>query len=242
MKLIIVLLSYFLLAIPALADVYVAPYKGDGEIRYSTPPPIKSAPMVGDAIAGQQEASQDKNRVRREDLGQGGNGSVGRSVPLKQALEMVYPSGAWKYNIDPEISEDMPISWEGANAEDGIIQSIARQNGLYIAVNPDEHTIGISRDSNIAHLLANRIPRVWFVQANTDLQSLIKNWAEIAEKRVGFAVNDNYRISFPAVVQGTFLDALNQLLASVADEKVPLIAKRATNDVFTIDRGGWQAP
>lgn len=231
-----------LFAAHAFSDVYVAPYVGDGEIKYSTPPPIKSAPMVEDAITRKDINDKSPNRVRRENLGQGSNGSVGREVPLRQALEMVYPSAGWKYNVDPELDENMPVSWEGANAEDGIIQSIARQNGLYIAVNPDDHTIGISRDSNIAHLLANRIPRVWFVQANTDLQSLVKRWAAIAEKKVGFAINDNYRISYPAVIQGTFIDALNQLLASVADEKVPMIAKRSTNDVFTIERGGWQAP
>tara|TARA_Y100001972_G_scaffold95005_1_gene116968 strand:+ start:23413 stop:24168 length:756 start_codon:yes stop_codon:yes gene_type:complete len=225
----------------AAADVYVSPYKDDGEVLYSAPPPIKSAPQVKDATS-EKEKRASSNRIAREDLGQGAAGSNGKNVPLKSALQMVYPEKAWKYNFDPDVSPDEKVSWSGGNNEGGIIQNIARQNGLYIAVNPEDNVVGVSRDSTVAHLLASRIPRVWFVRAGTDLHSLVRDWAVIAEKKVGFKVSDNYRISYPATIQGSFLDALNQLLASVADEKVPLIAKRSTNGVFSIERGGWQAP
>ena len=235
------LLVLMLISGGAYADVYVSPYKGDGSVRYASPPPIKAAPKVDESIVDGSKRS-DVNKVRREDLGQGGASSAGRDIPLKTALEMVYPSDAWKYNIDPEVGEDATVSWTGGGGKDGVMQEIAKQNGLYIAVNSDDNTVGVSRDSNIAHLLANRIPQVWFVLAGTDLHTLVRNWASIAGKQVGFKVSDNYHIDYPATIEGTFVDALNQLLASVADERVPLIAERATNGVFRIVRGGWQAP
>lgn len=228
-----------IVSLSSYADVYVSPYQGDGTVEYSAPPKVRPAPVVNDAS--NTPMNQNSNLVRREDLGRGSDGSSGRDVPLRSALELIYPSKTWKYNIDPELGDNPLVSWQGDGGAN-VVQSIAKQNGLYIAVNADENTVGVSSDSNIAHLLANRIPKVWFVSSGTDLHSLVKSWAVIAEKKVGFAIDDNYLISYPAIIEGSFVDALNQLLASVADERVPMIAKRSTNNVFTISRGGWQAP
>lgn len=233
--------AFFCWASAASADVYVSPYKDDGEIKYSTPPKLRAAPTV-DADVKSAPGVRGGNLIERQDLGYSADASSGREVPLSAALEMLYPSSGWKHHFDPALGDDPRVSWSGGGGEGGVVQAIAKQNGLYIAVNADDHTVGVSKDSDVAHLLAHKIPRVWFVLEGTDLHSLVRSWAAIAGKQVGFKVDDNYLIEYPAVVKGTFIDALNQLLASVADEKAPMIAERATNGVFTIVRGGWQAP
>ena len=233
--------AFFAAATGVHADVYVSPYKDDGEIKYSTPPRLRAAPTVDADVKG-SPAVRSGNMIERQDLGYSADASSGREVPLSAALEMLYPSSGWKHHFDPDLGDDPRVSWSGGGGEGGVVQAIAKQNGLYIAVNADDHTVGVSKDSDVAHLLAHKIPRVWFVQEGTDLHSLVRSWANIAGKQVGFAVDDNYLIEYPAVVKGTFLDALNQLLASVADEKAPMMAERATNGVFTIVRGGWQSP
>lgn len=241
----ILVLGSILAAQIAVSDVYVSPYKGDGSVRYGKNPNQAEAPRVQSGAASpgaSTEGTQDYNgQIARRELGSSADASVGEGVPVNAAMEMLFPGDEWTVNIDKELDGE-PISWSVTGRQPDVIQSMAKQNGLYIAVNDDDKAVGVSADPKLAPLLAYTVPKVWWVEPGRTMSQQINQWGELAGWRTTWEPARDFDIEFPAVVTGEFVDAVNQLLASVADSELPLQAQRASNNVLVIVRGGWDAP
>lgn len=233
----------------AYSDLYVSPYKGDGQVRYADNPNTKSgtAPKVNSESRSSQ--SSDGNlmerfdgQIARRELGSGANASNGKDVPVAAAMKMLFPDDDWTINVDRSLGDDAPVSWSVSGKQPDVIQAMAKQNGLYVAVNDDERSVGVSEDPKLAPLLAHKVPMVWWVDPAFTMSEQVEEWARLAGWRTSWLPSRDFYLEHPAVLTGTLQDAVSQLIGSVADTDLPLRATTSPNNVIAIMQGGWDAP
>ena len=166
----------------------------------------------------------------------------GEKVFLSDAMEMMFPGDAWKVAYDENLSPSRRITWSSVPGE-RTVDAIARQNGIYFAVNEAELAVGVSVDKKVAESLAYRENKVWYVHAPSTLKTTVERWASKAGYAgVDWQPTQDYEVLYPATITGDLADAMNVLLRSVAGERLPLQAEVTPNKVIQIKRGGWKAP
>ncbi|WP_137297146.1 TcpQ domain-containing protein [Psychromonas sp. SP041] len=170
----------------------------------------------------------------------------GKNVPLFIALEKVVPNSKdWFIHIDDGL-DNMAVSWKGGQTWEDVVYAIGAQNNLNIKINNDEHAIGVSKNAELAVLLAKEVPEVWEIKSSLTLRENLAEWA----KKAGWSLvwDESLKVDFPvvkgAVLTGKFIGeggVVDTLLYSMRKNKVPLTAKfHKMNKVLLITEAGYR--
>lgn len=242
--------SVFLLAglasCSAFAELYVSPVVREGvTFNSADTTPNGHTPTATNQISGESKVHGDF--VMKESAEKlSAVMAYGQNVPLFIAVERVVPnSGDWKINVDSGL-ENSVVNWEGGDTWEGVLENIARQNGLFLTINTDEKAIGISKVDGLSKHLAMQSPQVWRLEKGKSLKQNLRAWAERAGWNLEWSpdVNVDYPITHSAVLTGKFVGkggVVDQLLYSLREMDKPLRAEFHTrNSVLLITNAGYQ--
>jgi hypothetical protein len=173
--------------------------------------------------------------------------SYGKNVPLFVALEQIIPSkDQWAFNVDDGLKNSV-VTWSGGTQWEDILNTIASNNGLFISVNHDEMTVGISKNEDISKNLAMKIPQVWRLDQNKSLRGNLEDWAV----KGGWTLiwdSELNNIDYPIISSATLtgrLDgeggAVDRVMKSLRNKSKPLTAIFYTgNGVMRIVEAGYK--
>lgn len=133
-------------------------------------------------------------------------------------------------NIESNAKENLPMN---IKIEDILLQ----YPHSFVAVNKQDHVIAVARDRLEAQALAQRTPRVFYVQKGMTLQETINRWAVQSGWEMHWTVGRDYTMVAPAVVYGEFSaqgGSLDQLLSTLKNADQPLKAQFSRNGVVVI--------
>lgn len=172
--------------------------------------------------------------------------AYGQNVPLFIAVERVVPNSAdWKINVDSGL-ENSVVNWEGGETWEGVLENIAKQNGLYLTINSEEKAIGITKVEGLSQHLAMKSPQVWRLESGKSLRQNLSAWATRAGWKLEWdqKLDFDYPITHSAVLTGKFVGeggVVQQVLDSIKDRDKPLRPIFYTqNSVLLITEAGYQ--
>jgi len=168
----------------------------------------------------------------------------GENAPLFFALEKVIPnSDDWDINIDSGL-ENTPVSWDGGETWEGVLEVISNNNGVSIVVSHSTKAIGVSRDPQIADAMAARVEQVYKLDGAKSLRKNLDDWAKAGGYKEVVFSREVYDIDYP-VFDAVFIGkidakggAIDQLFMALNENaKTPLSAAfRKGNGVILIGK------
>lgn len=170
----------------------------------------------------------------------------GKDIPLFVAIEGIIPDvGTWTIHYDQGM-HNLDMTWSGGDTWEGVIQTLAMQNGIFAEINHAERVIGLGKSTNIAKHLAKKVPTVWRVNTNKSLRENLTEWAEKAGWRLAWdhGLMIDYPVEHDAVFTGDLVGedgAIDRILSSYRNADVPLRARFFQgNNVILVLRGGFE--
>ena len=171
----------------------------------------------------------------------------GSNVPLFFAIEANTPKDqGWVIHIEEGIQKK-PMSWkDDSGTWEGTLKAIAKQNNLFVTIDPVEKAIGVSSSEELSVILANKVPQVWNVAPGSTVKKTLEQWSKKAGWNMHWSdqVTVDFPIAYGATFTGKFVGeggVVYQLLDSMRNTDSPLRAEFYTkNKVLVIKEAGFQ--
>lgn len=169
----------------------------------------------------------------------------GKNVPLFVALENLVPnSKSWTIVFQPG-TENIPVSWKGANNWRDAVTQISKGSGLIIAINQGSKRISVARNAQMARQLAQPGQGVWPLKSEESLRSNLETWAKKAGWKLDWgSVQIDYPVDHAATLIGSFEGrggVVDRVLSATTGREVPLTAKfYKGNKVVLIMEAGYK--
>ena len=170
----------------------------------------------------------------------------GKDIPLFVAVESIVPDvGTWMVHYDHDM-HNLDMTWSGGDTWEGVLNTMAMQNDIFVEINSAERVIGLGKSANIAKHLAKKVPTVWRVDVKKSLRENMKDWAEKAGWTLSW--DKDLMIDYPVEHQGVFTGefvgeggAVSSLLSTYRNADVPLkVQFYKRNKVVRVLRGGFE--
>lgn len=173
--------------------------------------------------------------------------ATGSNVPLFFAVEANTPKDeGWLIHIEEGIQKK-PMSWkDDSGTWEGTLKAIAKQNNLFVTIDPVEKAIGVSSTEKLSVILANKVPQIWNITPGQTVKSTLDEWSKKAGWNLHWSpeVDYDFPIRFSATFTGEFIGdggVVSELLQSMKNTNSPLRAEFYTkNKVLVIKQAGYQ--